>query len=93
VNNIIDERKLLLRIALMARQFGNLAGAITQYIRQTDRLDASLEFIETELADIIHQSYRLSRDLKLDYFKLEEMGLKRYQECKKEFEDRGEEWI
>lgn len=91
--NFTDKEKLLLRMMILTRQLGNVPGTLGFFLRtlpdEQDKRNALYDHLKCDLADLLCQVIKLIEDLKLNRWEVEDMGIKRWKECRDEFRNKG----
>jgi len=86
------EQRLMFRIGFLHAQVSGIFNALKYILRGTEeweRSRANMAYIESEVGDLIVQTQLLCEQLKIDYKKCEELGWKRYEELKADWEAKG----
>jgi len=87
----LSNKDIMLRTLILLRQAGNVSGSISFLTRSDDitRTCELLDYLKCDLGDLLLQTEMLIKDLKLDIDEIKLLAYDRYDECKKEFRQKG----
>ena len=91
------EKRLLFRIGFLHAQVSAVFAALKHIIRGTEDWEksrANIAYVKSEIGDLIVQTHLLCDQLNLDYKECEQLGWKRYEEIKANWDAMGygEKW-